>query len=541
VAKARGGAAVSAAPAAAFRPGGIRMKRRTPAILVLAALWVCGQFLGAADTAAVKKILYVTTTKGFHHSACEYSIPVIQKMAEQSKKDPLLGAFDVVCTDKTDLITAESLKGFDAICFSNTTGDLAQFPLSEADRNALLEAIKGGKGFIGIHASTDTYKDWQPFADMIGGSFESHPWNEEIIIDIEDPAHPSAACVPSPWKVKDEIYAFKNYSRDKLHVIMSMNKASIKGKSTPSRAQDQDYALAWCKPYGSGRVFYTALGHEHALWDSPAYQQHLMGGIRWALGAMRASKFEANKDGERVGLVKGNALGDANLAVGHKKFESAWEPIFDGKPLAWGTDWEATDNAEVTRKHWTVKDGMLVGDSRGSKEGSSHLYYIKKSFKNFEVRAQISVGTDSNSGFYFRCPKVGPTPDQSNFLNGKTWRNWPYGYEAQINLTHTGDPKRSGTFYAAPIVWSKDIKELIGYDIEASKGKSDDFWYTMRIIAVGDHTVILLNDRVAVDHFGAAKDKPLLTEGLFAFQMHHPGTIVKFKNIEVRELDPSLK
>ena len=112
------------------------MKRTTLAALALAALWVCGQFLGAADSAAVKRILYITTTKGFHHSACEYSIPVIKKMAEESKKDPLLGAFDVVCTDKTDLITAEGLKGFDAICFSNTTGDLAQFPLNEADRNA---------------------------------------------------------------------------------------------------------------------------------------------------------------------------------------------------------------------------------------------------------------------------------------------------------------------------------------------------------------------------------------------------------------------
>lgn len=147
------------------------MKLRSLAAAALAALWACGQFLGAAEGASVKKILYVTTTKDFHHSACEYSIPIVKKLAEESKQDPLLGAFDVVCTDKTDLITAEGLKNFDAICFSNTTGGLAQFPLSEADRNALLEAIKGGKGFIGIHAATDTYKDWQPYVDMIGGAF----------------------------------------------------------------------------------------------------------------------------------------------------------------------------------------------------------------------------------------------------------------------------------------------------------------------------------------------------------------------------------
>ncbi len=513
------------------------MTRRTLVTLALAALWASGQYLGAAD-AAVKKVLYITTTKGFHHSACEYSIPVIKKIAEESKKDPLLGAFDVVCTDKTDLITAESLKGFDAICFSNTTGDLAQFPLNEADRNALIEAVKGGKGFIGIHAATDTYKDWKPYADMIGGSFESHPWSEEVIVDIEDPAHPCAAPVPSPWKLKDEIYAFKNYSRDTLHVIMSLSKASLKGKSTPSRVQDQDYAIAWCKSYGKGRVFYTALGHEHPLWDSAAYQQHLMGGIRWALGATRKADWTPKKDsveGERVGLVKGNGLGDANLTIGHKKVESAWEKIFDGQPLKWDTDWVTSDDQAKTRAHWTVKNGVLVGatDTPGA---SSHLYYTKKSFKNFEVRSQICICDDGNSGFYFRCQK-------DNFKNGK-WQNWPNGYEAQINLSH-GDPKRSGTFYAAPTVWSADIKAWLGFDASDKQQrenlKAKDFWYTMRIIAIGDHTVIMLNDHVVVDHFGPADGKSLFTEGYFAFQLHNPGMFVKLKDIEVRELDPSLK
>jgi len=514
------------------------MKLRSLAAAALAALWACGQFLGAAEGASVKKILYVTTTKDFHHSACEYSIPIVKKLAEESKQDPLLGAFDVVCTDKTDLITAEGLKNFDAICFSNTTGGLAQFPLSEADRNALLEAIKGGKGFIGIHAATDTYKDWQPYVDMIGGAFESHPWNERVTIDIEDPSHPCAAPVPSPWVVKDEIYAFKNYSRDKLHVIMSLSKSSLKGKSTPSRVADQDYAIAWCKPYGQGRVFYTALGHEHALWDDVFFQRHLMGGFRWALGAARQAGWKANKDGERVGLVKGNGLGDANLAVGHKKLEAGWEKLLDGSPLAWDAAWETSGNQKDTRKHWTAgPDGVLTGYAAEGTPGSSHLYYTKKSYRNFEVRAEICISRDGNSGFYFRCSK-----DKNLLPNGK-WMDWPNGYEAQVNLSHGGDPKRSGTFYAAPVIWSGDIKALTGFDAARKEDleRQGDFWYRMRIIAVGDHTVILLNDQVAIDHFGPADGKELYTEGLFAFQMHHPKVLVKFKNLEVRELSPELK
>ena len=121
--------------------------------------------------------------------------------------------------------------------------------------------------------------------------------------------------------------------------------------------------------------------------------------------------------------------------------------------------------------------------------------------------------------------------------------DWPNGYEAQVNLSHGGDPKRSGTFYAAPVIWSGDIKALTGFDAARKEDleRQGDFWYRMRIIAVGDHTVILLNDQVAIDHFGPADGKELYTEGLFAFQMHHPKVLVKFKNLEVRELSPELK
>ena len=330
--------------------------------------------------------------------------------------------------------------------------------------------------------------------------------------------------------LKDEIYAFNHFSRDAVHVIMSLNPASLKGRG---HRTDGDYAIAWCKLHGKGRVFYTALGHDHELWDDPRYQQHLLGGIRWALGAARQEPYRPNQRGERVGLVKGSAQGDALLTIGHRKTDAPWQPILDGKPLAWGADWEATDDKERTRKHWTVcADGILTGDSRGVEgDGSSHIYYIKKAYKNFEVRAEISINEDGNSGFYFRCPR-------GENERGGRWRNWPSGYEAQINLSH-GDPKRSGTHYASPTVWAEDIAQVLGY--AQGKVKADDFWYTMRIVAVGDHTVIFLNDRMVVDHIGPAEGKKRYTEGLFAFQMHHRGTVVRLKNLAVRELSPDLR
>ncbi|MBI4585995.1 MAG: ThuA domain-containing protein [Planctomycetes bacterium] len=451
-----------------------------------AILFACAPLPAQEKPAARKKVLYITTTAGFHHSTCEYSIPIIKKIAGDS------GDFEVACSDKTDLINRPSLEGFDAVVFSNTTGDLAQFPLSEENRGALIDFVKGGKAFIGIHAATDTYKDWAPFYEMIGGSFNGHPWHEKVTIDVEDPSHPAASPVPSPWAITDEIYTFKNYSRDQLHVILRLDKASEKGKGN---RPDGDYALAWSKTYGKGSVFYTALGHREDVWDNPLFQKHLLGGIRWALG-----------------------LAKTNLQIGHPRVESDWAKIFDGKTLDFGSDWEATDNPEATRKHWTVQPGGIL---QGTGEGSSHLYHTKRTYKNFECRADICIDPNGNSGFYFRCsPK-------NHQANGQ-WKNWPEGYEAQINNGYALDPKRSGTFYPSPTLWDKDIKKYLGYE----KSKDDgNFWFNMHMVAAGNHFVIKLNGQVVVDHFDDQ-----FSEGYFAFQMHHTNSRVKLKNIEVREL-----
>ncbi len=459
--------------------------------------------LAAACLAGEKPtILYITTTAGYHHKACEYSVPIIKKIARES------GAFDVVCSEKTDLITPEGLKTFDAVCFSNTSGDLNKFPLSDANRNALVDAIKNGMPFIGVHATTDTYKDWEPFREMIGGAFKAHPWHEEVTIDIEDPAHPAAVMLPAAWTITDEIYTFKNYDRSTLHVIMSLNKASEKGKGN---RDDGDYALAWSKMYGKGRVFYTALGHRFDVWDNPLFQQHLLGGIRWALGQKQSP-----------------------LTPGHRKVAAKWERIFDGATLTFGTDWQSSIPKKATQAHWTVQPGgILQGHAKRGMPGSSHLYYIKKQFKNFEARAQVCISPNGNSGWYFRCPPA------SNRVGEGELKDWPTGFEFQIN-NHSGDPKRTGTFYPRPTLWDKDIQKYLGYDHTKDDG---NVWFQMHIIAVGNHFVCTLNGTVANDYVHVKSrdprhEKGRWMEGYFSFQMHHHGTVVRFKDLEVRELSP---
>ncbi len=261
--------------------------------------------------------------------------------------------------------------------------------------------------------------------------------------------------------------------------------------------------MAWCRPYGKGKVFYTSLGHRADVWTNPVYQKHLLGGIRWALGQA-----------------------PAYIQVGHAKRAGKWTRIFDVKTLAFGTDWETSGDPAQTHKHWTVQPGgILQGYQPKGAPGphSSHLYYIKKEYKNFEYRADVRLEPGGNSGMYFRCPRDKNLTEK----NGqKRWRDWPAGDEAQVKVG-PGDPKKTGTLYPGkPPVSEKELNEFLGVDTAARP-----IWITQQVTAVGDHIIIKLNGRVIRDRI-----RMKFPKGLFAFQLHHPGYHVQYRNIEVREL-----
>lgn len=181
-------------------------------------------------------------------------------------------------------LSPENLKNYDGVVFASTTGFL---PLP--DKAGFLKWIADGHAFIGIHAATDTFHDDPDFIAMIGGEFKTHGPQVEVDIHKDDANHPATKELPEPWVVYDEIYQFKNFERGKVRSLLSMDKH-------PNDKTPGFYPVSWCKRYGTGRVFYTSLGHRDDVWDPTAtdrrnapeiarqYQQHLLGGIRWALG-----------------------------------------------------------------------------------------------------------------------------------------------------------------------------------------------------------------------------------------------------------------
>src|SRR6266850_3742958 len=247
---------------------------------------VCGTFAFVSPGfAAPKKLLVVTVTKGFRHSSIPTAEKVLGELAQKS------GAFEVdyVRTDEdmAQKMTIVSLKKYDGVIFANTTGDL---PLP--DKQGFLDWIKSGKAFMGMHSASDTFHPFPPYIEMLGGEFKEHHAQEVVDCINQDPRHPACRGLGPIFRLKDEIYLLKNFDRNKVHGLLALDKH-------PNTKEPGDYPIAWAKLYGKGRVFYTSLGHREDVWDpntpesfkrenskevSEAYQKHILGGIKWALG-----------------------------------------------------------------------------------------------------------------------------------------------------------------------------------------------------------------------------------------------------------------
>jgi len=224
------------------------------------------------QTRAPARILYLTHSAGFNHQVLALSEQILTEVGARN-------GLAVTATKDCSLISEQGLRGYDGVVFY-TTGEL---PMDDAQKTALMEFVRGGKGFAGIHSATDTFYKWPEYGEMIGGYFDGHPWHQDVRVKVEDRQHPASAHLQEGLTINDEIYQFRNWSRDRVHVLLSLDPASVDLQKEGVKRTDRDFALAWTRTLGSGRVFYTALGHEPDVWRDPRFQQHLTGGIEWAI------------------------------------------------------------------------------------------------------------------------------------------------------------------------------------------------------------------------------------------------------------------
>jgi hypothetical protein len=237
----------------------------------------------SAQTRPHKKLLAIGEEKGYRHEAVSHALATVERLGRES------GLWDTYIRTDTEALTkkkleynAKNLNDFDAVFFY-TGGNLEMDSPQKADFLSFVH--DDGKGFVGIHSAAITFTNWPEYVDMVGGTYDEHPWMTfDAPIIVEDAKFPGMLQWPASFTLRDEIYQMKGFSREKCHVLMSLDASKLDLANPRVHRADHDFAVTWTKMYGKGRVYYTTLGHVEENWDRPDFQKMVAEGIKWALG-----------------------------------------------------------------------------------------------------------------------------------------------------------------------------------------------------------------------------------------------------------------
>ena len=249
----------------------------------------------ARQRPARKKVLMFTKSSGFEHPMIKRSgghlSPAEQIVTDLGRKRGI----EVNATKDGSIFSQPALAEYDAFFFY-TTGDLTTAgedknpPMTAEGKQAFLNLIHQGKGFLGTHSATDTFEpasahtdprppaQLDPYIAMIGAEFISHGQQQKARVRVAAARFPGMQGFGKGMELMEEWYALRAFPPD-LHVLLVMETAGMQGNFY----QRPPYPNTWARMYGRGRVFYTALGHREDVWSLPAYQALLTGALAWAV------------------------------------------------------------------------------------------------------------------------------------------------------------------------------------------------------------------------------------------------------------------
>lgn len=221
-----------------------------------------------ADAAnALTRVLVFTKTERFRHRSIPEGIEMLRSIGVEY-------GLDTIFTEDSTFFTEEDLARFDAIVFLNTSGDVLNGP----QQRALQTFVRGGGGWVGIHAATDTEHQWPWYGQLAGARFAGHPKPSRATCHVVDADHPATAHLPAEWKRTDEWYNFRQVQPG-LRVLLNLDETTYEGGK-----MGENHPIAWCREFDGGRSFYTGGGHTRASYAEPDFRQHVTGGLLWALG-----------------------------------------------------------------------------------------------------------------------------------------------------------------------------------------------------------------------------------------------------------------
>jgi type 1 glutamine amidotransferase len=241
-------------------------------MMLIGSLYVAPEALAQAacftETApAGSSVLVFSRTAAFRHGSIPTGVAALKALGTRH-------GFAVEHSEDSSIFTPAQLARFGAIVFLSTTGDV----LDEAQQSALQSYIRGGGGYVGIHAASDTEHDWPWYGQLAGAYFSRHPRIQPANVVINDATHPSTKCLPAVWSRTDEWYDFKAQPASTMKILASLDESSYQGGEMGA-----NHPIAWYHEFEGGRAWYTGLGHTNESYAEPAFLDHLAGGILWAL------------------------------------------------------------------------------------------------------------------------------------------------------------------------------------------------------------------------------------------------------------------
>src|SRR5262249_29797516 len=155
---------------------------------------------GARAERPPERVLYFTYSAGYRHEVIPLSKAILTQLGRDS------GAFEIVATEDISEFST-NLERYAAVMFY-TSGEI---PISGVQKAALLDFVRSGRGFLGVHSATDTFYTWPDYLDLIGGYFNGHPWHQLVRIEVTDAADPLVAFLGDSLQLNDEIYQISDF------------------------------------------------------------------------------------------------------------------------------------------------------------------------------------------------------------------------------------------------------------------------------------------------------------------------------------------
>lgn len=225
----------------------------------------CSKSSNQEKKALPVNILLYSKTKAFRHECIEVGREALQRYF-------LPYGISMTMTEDSSVFTAEGLKAFDVVMFFQTTGNV----LDSAQEIAFQNFIKSGKGYVGVHAASDTEYNWPWYGQLVGTYFDNHPDVQEHVIEKVDTSHMSCKHLPARWKRVDECYNFK-FLPNNVNVLLTADESTYQGGQ-----HGNIHPMSWYHTYDGGRSFYTALGHTVESYLDTLFLEHVRQGVVWA-------------------------------------------------------------------------------------------------------------------------------------------------------------------------------------------------------------------------------------------------------------------